>query len=336
MIINYFYWFNRRCLLILSLCSLSLIIHGVAQAINKDEIASASSAATRAVVFDFDGDQRADISVFRPSSGVWYGINSANNSFFAAQFGVSTDEIATADYDGDSKTDIAVYRQTSTNPYLSYFYILNSSNGTVRTEQFGKIGDSPFPGDWDGDGKADVAVYTQLLGIPENPPPPGFFSYRPSSNPSADTVTIAVNPGGVPVPADYDGDGRQDAAVFIQRSGVWLIKQSSDNAVRTVQFGLSSDKPVPADYDGDGKTDIAVFRSGTWYILNNGNRFTGVQFGFATDKPVPADYDGDGRADIAVYRDGIWFLLRSTAGFAAVQFGLPTDVPVPAVYLWQY
>ncbi|MEJ7862834.1 MAG: hypothetical protein WKF90_14480 [Pyrinomonadaceae bacterium] len=43
-----------------------MTIHGVAQAINKDGIASASSAATRAVLFDFDGDERADISVFRP------------------------------------------------------------------------------------------------------------------------------------------------------------------------------------------------------------------------------------------------------------------------------
>ncbi|MCA1623514.1 MAG: VCBS repeat-containing protein [Acidobacteria bacterium] len=277
------------------------------------------------------------ISVFRPSNGVWYRINSANNSFSAIQFGLSTDRIAPADYDGDRKTDIAVFRQTLTNPYLAYFYILNSSNGALRVEQFGEAGDSPVPGDWDGDGKADIAVYTQLLGIPEAPPPPGFFSYRPSSNPSGSKVTIGVNPGGISVPGDYDGDGKQDAGVFTYTGGIWLIRQSSNNTLRTVQFGLNSDKPVPADYDGDSKTDIAVFRSGTWYILNSSNnRFTGVQFGFATDKPVPADYDGDGNADIAVYRDGTWFLLRSSAGFTAVQFGFPTDVPVPTAYLWQY
>jgi hypothetical protein len=285
------------------------------------------------VQFDFDDDRRADISVFRPSNGVWYRINSSNNSFSAIQFGLGTDRIAPADYDGDRKTDIAVFRQTQMSPYLSYFFILNSSNGTFRAEQFGEEGDSPFPGDWDGDGKADVAVHTSLIGIPEIPLP-SIFSYRPSSNPNANKVTIEVNPGGIPVPSDYDGDGKQDAAVFRPSNGTWIIRQSSNNTLRTVQFGLSSDKPVPADYDGDGKTDIAVFRSGIWYILNSStDRFYGVHFGFATDKPIPADYDGDNRADIAVFRDGTWFLMRSTAGFTAVQFGLSTDIPIPNAYV---
>ncbi|MEJ7665423.1 MAG: FG-GAP-like repeat-containing protein [Hymenobacter sp.] len=59
--------------------------------------------------FDFDGDGRADISVFRPSDGIWY-LNQSTNGFSATQFGLSTDKITPADYDGDGKTDIAVYR----------------------------------------------------------------------------------------------------------------------------------------------------------------------------------------------------------------------------------
>ena len=53
------------------------------------------------------------------------------------------------------------------------------------------------------------------------------------------------------VPADFDGDGKTDLAVF--RSGVWYIKQSSDNQPRYETFGAATDKLVPADYDGDAK-----------------------------------------------------------------------------------
>jgi hypothetical protein len=43
------------------------------------------------VAADYDGDGRGDISVFRPSLGVWYRINSSDGSFFAAQFGSAGD-----------------------------------------------------------------------------------------------------------------------------------------------------------------------------------------------------------------------------------------------------
>jgi len=59
--------------------------------------------------FDYDGDGRADLSVFRPSDQTWY-LNRANGEFDAVRFGLSTDRLAPADFDGDGKTDIAVYR----------------------------------------------------------------------------------------------------------------------------------------------------------------------------------------------------------------------------------
>jgi hypothetical protein len=46
----------------------------------------------------------------------------------------------------------------------------------------------------------------------------------------------------VPVPSDYDGDGKADVAVY--RSGVWYVRNSSSGAMTGVQWGVNTDIPV--------------------------------------------------------------------------------------------
>ena len=60
--------------------------------------------------FDFDGDGKSDLSVFRPGNTNWYRQLSSSGAEVGGQFGLASDKIVPADYDGDGKTDVAVYR----------------------------------------------------------------------------------------------------------------------------------------------------------------------------------------------------------------------------------
>lgn len=185
---------------------------------------------------------------------------------------------------------------------------------------------TPAPGtrtnfDFDGDSRADVSLFRPSTGT--------WYLSRSSLGFGALQFGQL---GDKPVPADYDGDGITDFAVY--RSGVWYRMLSSTNNFDVISFGLAADIPAPGDFDGDRRADAAVFRpsTGTWYVRNSSTgASTAGQFGLAGDIPIVADYDGDGRADINVWRpsNGTWYRLNSSTGaFAAGQFGLNGDKPL--------
>jgi uncharacterized delta-60 repeat protein len=278
---------------------------------------------TRVVPFDFDGDGRADIAVFRPSENKRYILRSSDSQVMQSVFAITGDLPAAADFDGDGRTDLSIFR-----PSVGDWWSLSTiSNGQVFAH-LGASGDVPLPSDVSGDGRADYVVYR----------PSAFTWYRIASSNGVMTQIQFGAAGDKPVIGDVDGDGRAEPVIYRPSTGDWWWQSSVDNAQRAVRWGISSDVPSAADFDGDGKTDFAVYRpsEGVWYIRNSSDgSFTIVRFGIAEDKPVPADYDGDGRADIAVYRpsNGIWYLLRSTEGFAGYRFGISTDIPVPNAFV---
>jgi len=274
---------------------------------------------TRPTAFDFDGDSRADLSVFRPSDQTWY-LNRSSGGFNAVRFGLSNDKLVPTDFDGDGKTDIAVFRD-------GIWYWLNSSNNQFNAFQFGLTTDIPQPADFDGDGRSELVVlrdrwYVYNLAN-------GRLTVREPECGIADICQPLVN--------DYDGDGRADYAtygIYAGNTSEWYI-QTALGSNLVFSFGINSDRPVPADYDGDGKADIAVFRpsNGTWYIVNSTDGNTQiVNWGLADDKPVPADYDGDGKADIAIFRNGVWWIRQSANGISIQQFGLATDKSVQSPF----
>ena len=274
--------------------------------------------------FDFDGDDKSDVSVFRPSNATWFVLNSAQpGTFSASPFGLETDRLAPADFDGDRKTDVAVYRNGN-------WYILQSQTGTFRSEAWGLATDAPMPGDFDGDGRADLAVYR-----PSN----GTWYVARSSNNTVQAVAFGLSTD-KPLSGDFDGDGRADFALY--RTGAqsgWAILNSSNGAASLQNFGVSGDIAVPSDFDGDGRDNVAVFRpsNGTWYVsLSGTGTFEARQWGVNGDIPAPADYNGDGRADFAVFRQGVWYILHpGSETMRTESWGAMGDLPVPAAFAAQ-
>jgi uncharacterized delta-60 repeat protein len=144
--------------------------------------------------FDYEGDGRSDITVFRPSTGVWYRLNSYLGQLRINPFGLDGDKPVPADFDGDFRTDLGIFR-----PSTGTWYIFNSADDSYTIFNFGIEEDFPTAGDFDGDGKADVAVFRPSTGV----------WYILGSQSGLQVVQFGLT-GDKPVAADYDGDGKTD------------------------------------------------------------------------------------------------------------------------------
>ena len=285
-------------------------------------------AETSRAPFDFDGDGKTDLSVFRstltPDAIDFFVQNSSNNFLISTAWGSVGDAPVNADFDGDGRTDYAVFRFSTRT-----WFVLRSSDGAIFPVTFGAADDKLVPADYDGDGKADIAVF--------RPSSNAVWYIKRSSDGQMRSIQFGAA-GDLPVPADFDGDGNTDTAVFRPSNGTWYILRSSDNGLSTMQFGQNGDRPVSGDFDGDGRADYVVFRpsNGVWYQLKTTEGFSAVLFGASDDRLLQADFDGDGKRDIAVYRPntGFWYYIRSSDGaFAARHFGSGAiDFPLPAIF----
>jgi hypothetical protein len=314
---------------------------------------------TAAMGLNYGGGSKADLAIWRPSTYEWWiksaGIPSTvvcggNATPPNCTWGQSGDIPMPGDYNGDGKADAAIYRPSSGDWYV------RSLDGTVicapsggpggHCNLGGTFGDEAVPADYTGSGVTDLAVWDPGTG--------NWYIKTPT-----DTVVCAGGSppgtgcnfgqkGDIPVPADYDGDGKADLGIFRPSTGEWWIKTISGNVIcagassgsRCV-FGQANDIPMPGDYAGLGKAQLAVWRgsNAVWYIAKtDGTAVCACGWGQAGDVPVAADYNGDGAVDLGIWRPGTgsWWIKTVSGSVICAggpaggdcNLGVSTDTPV--------
>ncbi len=192
--------------------------------------------------------------------------------------------------------------------------------------------------DFDGDHVTDFGLYRGLS-------PADSLWYAPGTGGIGPFQIYFGATSDIPVPGDYDGDGKTDAVIYRPSTGLWYGPRTgaAQIVIQTVVGGMAGDIPIPGDYNGDGATDPAVWRPSTGQFFGTNTAGTLVvlntSFGQPGDVPVPRDYDGDGTTDPGIYREDVtpehyslWYAVLSGGGVHQIYFGAPGDIPVPADY----
>jgi hypothetical protein len=219
---------------------------------------------------------------------------------------------------------------------------------------FAKGDEIPMLGDFNGDGESDLVKFTQQS-TPGVGPAPVYVALAGDWRSRVWHRFFSLK-GEIPLVGDFNGDGKDDIATFVQKeqkyadgtpigpAPVW-VALSDGTKFQTSRvwhrfFSLKGEIPLVGDFNGDGKDDIATFvqkeqkyADGTllghapvWVALSDGTMFQTSRvwhrfFSLKGEIPRVGDFNFDGRDDIATFVHGSVSGERARNVFVALSRG---------------
>lgn len=296
------------------------------------------------LVFDFNGDKKADLGTFNPTNAAWK-VDINGQVYDAFQFGSPGDLPVPGFYSNKTCTDFAVFdRQSAT------WTKMNCQGSAISSTVVGSVGSVPVPADYDCDGYTDYATFSKL---------DNKWTVRGSRDRRVRSYYFGLW-GDIPLGADFNGDKCADIAVYRPSTSQLFVRDKNTGASATpISWGLPGDIPLALNVDGADAADFAVLRpsDNSFYITTNPHKFFfHVPFGNPADtaagglphrrvRPIsaqaveivsariPGSYDGDLSSDFMVLRydsfeQPIWYLKTTSGRNVAFRYGDVQATPV--------